>query len=184
MAKLSVVVPVYQVKHYLERCIKSILSQTYTDFEIILVDDGSTDGSQNICDFYAKKYDFINTIHKQNGGLSSARNAGIDAATGEYIMFVDSDDLIHTKTAELEITLIEKHNAQAPVCPLKRFHKEEEIDISSSLEKLEGVSIISGIEAEKGLFNNSQANKYVSACGKIYKRSLFDGIRLCKTSII
>ena len=177
MAKLSIIVPVYQVKAYLERCLKSLLSQTFKDYEIILVDDGSTDGSGDICDTYAEKFEFVNVIHKKNGGLSSARNAGINAATGEYIMFVDSDDLIHSKTAELEITLLEEHRAQALICPLKRFSKEEEININFPIEKLEGVSVISGLEAENGFFDNPQANKYVSACGKVYKRSLFDDIR-------
>jgi len=177
MAKLSIIVPVYQVEAYLERCLKSILSQTFADYEIILVDDGSTDGSGNICDAYAGKFDFIDVIHKKNGGLSSARNVGIKAATGEYIMFVDSDDLIHSKSAELEIALLEEHNAQALICPLKRFSKEDQIDISSPLEKLEGVSVVSGVEAEKGFFNNPQASKYVSSCGKIFRRSLFDDIR-------
>ncbi len=177
MAKLSIIVPVYQVEAYLERCLKSLLSQTFADYEIILVDDGSTDGSGNICDTYAGKFESVNVIHKKNGGLSSARNAGIDAATGEYIMFVDSDDLIHSKAAELEIALLEEHSAQALICPLKRFSKEEEININSPLEKLEGVSVISGIEAEKGFFNNPQANKYVSSCGKVFKSSLFGDIR-------
>ena len=177
MAKLSIIVPVYQVKPYLERCLKSILSQTYNDYEVILVDDGSTDGSQNICDAYAEKYDSISVIHKQNGGLSSARNAGIDVASGEYLMFVDSDDLIHSRTAELEIEILEEYDADAFICPLKRFSTEEEIDVYSIIEKLEGVSVVTGIDAETGFFNNPIANKYVSSCGKVYKRSLFDDIR-------
>ena len=90
--KFSIIVPVYKVEKYLERCINSILSQTYRNFELILVDDGSTDNCPRICDEYVKSNNRINVIHKKNGGLSSARNAGIDRSTGEYIIFVDSDD--------------------------------------------------------------------------------------------
>lgn len=89
---LSVVIPVYKVEKYLNECVDSIINQSFDDYEIILVDDGSPDKCPEICDEYANKYDFIKVIHKQNGGLSAARNTGIDAASGEYIMFLDSDD--------------------------------------------------------------------------------------------
>ena len=91
---ISIIVPVYKVEKYLKRCIDSILSQTYTDFELILVDDGSPDNCGAICDEYAQKDGRIIVIHKENGGLSSARNAGLDVAIGDYIGFVDSDDMI------------------------------------------------------------------------------------------
>lgn len=91
---ISVIVPVYNVEKYLERCVNSIINQTYQNLEIILVDDGSPDNCGAICDEYAKKDSRIKVIHKENGGLSSARNAGLDIATGEYITFVDSDDYI------------------------------------------------------------------------------------------
>lgn len=92
--RFSLILPVYNVQAYLERCIRSVLAQTYTDYEVILVDDGATDGSPGICDDYAARYDFIHVIHKENGGLSSARNAGLREAAGEYVWFVDSDDWI------------------------------------------------------------------------------------------
>ena len=95
---LSIIVPVYNVEKYLARCIDSILAQTFTDFELILVDDGSTDNSGEICDEYAGKDPRIIVIHKENGGVSSARNHGLDIARGEYITFVDSDDQIGTYT--------------------------------------------------------------------------------------
>lgn len=91
---ISIVVPVYNVKQFLTKCLNSIISQTYSNLEIIVVDDGSTDGSATICDDYAKKDKRISVIHKENGGLASARNAGIDVAKGTYIGFVDSDDYI------------------------------------------------------------------------------------------
>lgn len=94
MPKVSVIVPVYNVEKYLDRCIQSILNQTFTDFELILVNDGSPDNCGKICDEYAKKDNRVKVIHKQNAGVSAARNTGIDKACGEYIMFVDSDDYI------------------------------------------------------------------------------------------
>lgn len=90
----SLILPCYNVEQYVERCVQSIIAQDYTDYEIILVDDGSTDQTPMICDALAEKYSFIRVIHKENGGLSSARNAGIDDAMGEYIWFIDSDDWI------------------------------------------------------------------------------------------
>ena len=94
MPKLSIIVPVYKVEQYIHKCIDSILNQTFTDFELILVDDGSPDNCGKICDEYAQKDERVRVIHKENGGVSSARNLGIDEAQGEYIGFVDSDDFI------------------------------------------------------------------------------------------
>lgn len=96
MPKISIIVPVYNVEKYLRKCIDSILNQTFKDFELILIDDGSTDESGKICDEYNLKDNRIKVIHKENGGLSSARNAGLDIAQGEYIGFVDSDDWIES----------------------------------------------------------------------------------------
>ena len=94
MPKVSIIVPVYKAEQYLHRCVDSILSQSFTDCELILVDDGSPDKSGEICDEYASRDSRIQVIHKQNGGVSSARNAGLDVAHGEYVWFVDSDDWI------------------------------------------------------------------------------------------
>lgn len=92
--KFSIILPIYNVEKYLSACIDSVLSQTFKDYEIILVDDGSKDSSPQICDNYSEKYDFIKTIHKSNGGLSDARNVGLKRAKGEYIFFLDSDDYL------------------------------------------------------------------------------------------
>ena len=96
----SIIVPVYKVENYLEDCIESILHQSYKDFELILIDDGSPDKSPEICDEYNAKDDRISVIHKKNGGLSSARNAGLDNANGEYIVFIDSDDILREGALE------------------------------------------------------------------------------------
>ena len=109
MTRISVIVPVYNVEKYLSRCVDSILNQTFTDFECILVDDGSPDNCGKICDEYAKKDKRVKVIHKQNGGLSDARNTGLDIAGGEYIYFLDSDDYV-------EYNLLEKLNDTICVC--------------------------------------------------------------------
>ena len=98
---ISVIVPIYKVEKYLHRCIDSVLAQTFTDFELILVDDGSPDNCGKICDEYAEKDERIHVIHKENGGLSSARNAGLDIATGDYIVFIDSDDYVENCLLQL-----------------------------------------------------------------------------------
>lgn len=103
---ISIIVPVYNVEEFLEKCIDSILNQTFKNFELILINDGSTDNSGNICEKYSKKDDRIIVIHKKNGGVSSARNVGLDLAQGEYIGFVDSDDFIEEDMYELLYTLI------------------------------------------------------------------------------
>ena len=102
MDKISVIVPVYKTEQYLNRCVQSITDQTYKNLEIILVDDGSPDNCPEMCDQWAKKDERIKVIHKRNGGLSSARNAGLDSATGDYIMFADSDDWMEPDMAELK----------------------------------------------------------------------------------
>jgi hypothetical protein len=113
--KISVIVPVYKVEAYLPRCVESLLSQTYKDFEIILVDDGSPDTCPAMCDAYAKKYSNIHVLHKENGGLSDARNAGVTIAKGEYVTFVDSDDYVHPAYLEMLMQGI-RQNADFSVC--------------------------------------------------------------------
>ena len=107
--KLSIIVPVYKVRRHLQRCIESILQQTYTDYELILVDDGSPDNCGAICDRYAQECDKVKVIHKKNGGLSSARNAGIAAAKGEYITFVDGDDTIASGTYYYNMRILQSN---------------------------------------------------------------------------
>lgn len=100
MPKVSVIVPIYNVEKYLDRCMESLLNQTLKDIEIIMVDDGSPDNCPQMCDEYAKKDRRIKVVHKKNGGLSDARNAGLKVATGEYVAFVDSDDYQSLNTYE------------------------------------------------------------------------------------
>lgn len=118
--KLSVIVPVYNVEKYLSRCIDSILNQTYKKIEIILIDDGSTDNSSEICDIYAQRYDNVVVVHKANGGVSSARNMGLDTAKGDYITFIDADDYISENLYQDIIEKINELNADIAVCSVYR----------------------------------------------------------------
>lgn len=108
--KISVIVPVFNTEKYLHRCIDSILSQTFTDFELLLIDDGSMDASGAICDEYAKKDTRVRTFHKENGGVSSARNLGLDEAKGEWITFADSDDWVGADWLEIYEPYLEKND--------------------------------------------------------------------------
>ena len=114
MELVSIVVPVYNVEHYLQECILSLLGQTYKNIEVILVDDGSTDSSGNICDLFAEKDSRIKVIHKRNAGLGYARNSGLEIAKGEYITFIDSDDIAEKNLVELLMNAV--HEAVADTC--------------------------------------------------------------------
>ena len=114
--KISIIVPVYNVERYLRQCIDSILAQTYTDFELLLIDDGSPDNSGNICDEYAKKDPRIRVFHKPNGGVSTARNMGIDNAKGEYISFIDADDYVEPNFLEEMLNAMNRYNADLVCC--------------------------------------------------------------------
>lgn len=107
--KLSIIIPIYKTQDTLDRCIGSILRQSFTDYELLLVDDGSPDECPRLCDEYAQKDQRISVIHKENGGLSNARNAGIEQAKGEYITFIDSDDAIEEDTLQLLVDELEEH---------------------------------------------------------------------------
>ncbi len=142
---ISVIIPVYNMQQYLKQCIDSVINQTYKNLEIILVDDGSTDDSPNICDEYALKDNRIKVIHKQNSGVSSARNAGLDIAKGDYIGFVDSDDFISSDMYETLYNAIIKTDAQFVLCnwfkgnddnwvEYKNFPKTENITRNDALE--------------------------------------------------
>ncbi len=127
---ISIIVPIYNVEHYLSRCIDSILSQTYQNMEIILVDDGSKDGSELIADQYAKNHSIVKVIHKKNGGLSSARNAGLKIAKGEWIAFVDSDDYVDSSFLLELYNLATRNNADVATCTFTPF-----TDDGSALKK-------------------------------------------------
>lgn len=177
---ISVIVPVYKVEPYLRQCIDSILAQTYTDFELILVDDGSPDNCGAICDEYARRDARIRVIHQENGGLSAARNAGIDIAKGEYLSFVDSDDMITETYLEKLLDTLTKEHADISVCGMLKFQDGTEPETSS--DEIELVETMSGRDACLSIYR-MDGKVPVMACGKLYKRGLFEEIRYPKGRI-
>lgn len=172
-ALISIVVPIYNVEKYLSRCIDSILNQTYRNLELILVDDESPDGCGNICDEYQKKDSRIRVIHQKNRGLSGARNAGIDIATGEYIGFVDSDDYIAPQMYESLLKLNIDNDAQIAICG--RYYEFEDGRRLIRYNEKEETIVMTNIEAITRM--NSFSSFDMAAWDKLYKRELFEGIR-------
>lgn len=172
---VSVVVPIYNVEKYLLRCINSIRAQTYKYLDIILVDDGSLDNSGSICDDAAKMDERITVLHKTNGGLSDARNAGIDIAKGSYICFIDSDDVIAEYFVESLLHLCVSTNAQVAVGRYQMF--DEKVEFSQT--EREKIAVFSGEDAVKQLLGNDYVT-YVIACNKLYDIALFESIRYPK----
>lgn len=172
---ISVIVPVYKVQPYLRKCVNSILNQTYPNLEIILVDDGSPDNCGAICDEYAEKDARIKVIHKENGGLSSARNAGLDIASGEYITFVDSDDWIDPKMYEDMLASAECENSDIVVCGIK--YCDENNNIVCDWQKISQDQTLSRDELLQNFFPSHFNNIRSAAWNKIYKREIFDNLR-------
>ena len=173
-ARISIIVPVYKVEKYLVRCIESIRRQTYSNLEIILVDDGSPDLCPYICDEYAKKDKRIVVIHKENGGLSDARNAGIEIAKGEYIGFIDSDDYIHQNMYESLLKTLIENQADIVVCDVEKVYDERQMIRD---EGKFGTQLYTGIQAVENIFDADLYLRSVVAWGKLYKKSLFDDVR-------
>ncbi len=169
---ISVIVPVYNVEAYLTRCIESIVGQTYRDLEIILVDDGSLDASSQMCDEWAKKDGRIKVIHKVNGGLSDARNAGLAVATGEYVSFVDSDDLIHSQMIELLYQELSFHHADVAECGFLKFSDYNEI--SSKERTVQDTIELTPESALAELILERKIHQI--ACSKLYRRELLTGV--------
>ncbi len=162
---ISVIVPVYNVEKYLKKCIDSILENTYKKIELILVDDGSTDKSGVICDEYKRKTDKIKVIHKDNGGLSSARNAGLQISRGEFVIFIDSDDYVSNRALELLIGTMEKYGAdlvQGNYCKVSENNKVIYVN-KLSFELLNNLKDI-----RDAYFIDEKIS--VMACGKLYRR--------------
>lgn len=177
---ISLVVPIYKVEKYLARCIESIMNQTYKNLEIILVDDGSPDNCGDICDYYAKKDQRIKVIHKKNGGLSDARNVGIDIARGDYIGFVDSDDYIHPLMYERLWDSMQSSESDIAVSNIEKVYGEAMKFPSITADE---VAIYDGIQAIKNILDKNRHVVSVVAWGKLYKKSLFDGVRFPKGKI-
>lgn len=172
MSYFSIVIPVYQTEKYIAECIESVLRQDMSDYELILVDDGSTDGSPQICDQYALKYEKIYTIHKENGGLSDARNTGMRNATGKYLLFLDSDDFWSDNQFLKKLRIqIEYQNCDVMNFHYKYFYEEEHqtIDFFSTINEESLVKM----NADQRFQYLIEQNQYIaSACNKAVLREL------------
>ncbi len=200
MPLVSIIVPVYQVKEYIGECVESLLAQTYTNLEILLVDDGSTDGSGELCDEYAAKDTRVRVIQQENRGLSAARNAGLDRATGEYVAFVDSDDVVLTNYIGTLYDLADRYQADIVACDYVKCLTEDLSAVKKELLNInagrgEHGSTAEGIEIPRGWSKKQGSDKEISmsstqmlrqwhgkykkwetvAWNKLYRRSIFEG---------
>ena len=175
MEKISIIVPVYNVESYLEKCVSSLINQTYTNLEILLIDDGSTDTSGQLCDQLGKKDNRIRVIHTANFGVSHARNTGLDAMTGDFISFVDADDWIDADMYEKMLFAIIADDTD--MC-CGGYVKENGFTASSPLRKSDACTFTSE-ETLREMFQPRELNKrfWWEQCDKLYKRKLFEGIR-------
>ena len=164
MVKVTVVIPVYNVEKYLKKCVDSVITQNFNDFEIILVDDGSTDNSGVLCDDYASKYEFISVIHQENKGLGGARNTGIEAANGEYILFLDSDDFLAPDCLKICCEKAEQYN-----CDMVAFKQQAIFEDGNS-----GVIYNCSLPENK-LSKDDAVKSFMfacSACNRLYKTKM------------
>lgn len=172
---ISLVLPVYNVEKYLDRCMESVVNQTYKNLEIILVDDGATDQSGKICDEWAKKDKRITVIHKENGGLSDARNVGTDHASGEYISYIDSDDTVEADYVEYLYYLVKKFHTPMSLCTHNIVWGEGKKikPLGNGEEK-----VLTDKEALESMLYHGQVD--TSAWAKLYHKSLLKDIRYPK----
>lgn len=169
---LSVIVPVYNVASYLEECVASILSQTFRDFELILIDDGSTDGSGNMCEALARKDARIVVVHQRNQGLSAARNTGIERARGEYFAFVDSDDYLEREMFQKQMEASRRYDADLVMC---RFRKVDRRHKHPSTKGIDAEQVIGHADAMAMVMKDREIKSH--AWDKLARRHVFDGVR-------
>lgn len=194
---ISVIIPIYKVEKYLVQCLDSVVNQSYKNLEIILVDDGSPDNCPKICDDYALKDSRIKVIHKENGGLSSARNAGLDASTGEFVAFVDSDDWLHPDMYTILIKNLYKKNADISVCDFYVFNGNQSITNSKNsgnvteLHSLEDFYIhildpypVLRFEVWNKIFKKEVIGNVRFKVGQVYEDVFFDRIVFSKANKI
>lgn len=176
--KISVIIPVYNIRDYLERCVSSVTNQTYHNLEIILVDDGSTDGSDMICDRFAEQDERIVVIHKENGGLSDARNAGIDRASGEFISFIDGDDYIESNMYEVMIQAVQD-DIPLVVCGIRALNSEG-VCLRDYVWNRNRNEVLTQRECFLAFMAGNYNGFDVASWNKLYRRDLFENIRFLK----
>lgn len=170
---VSIVVPIYNVEAYLRRCVDSIIGQTYKNLEIILVDDESPDDCPRICDEYAQRDRRVKVIHKKNGGLSDARNAGIAKATGEYVSFIDSDDYVHQSFIERLLAACIKSDADIAACGFESVKDDTAERFEATPDAVGAIKLFTSIEALRDILAPN-TKLHVMTWNKLYKRNLFD----------
>lgn len=175
MPMISVIVPVFKAEKYIESCVRSILAQTYSDFELILVEDGSPDRSGEICDALAATDTRIRVIHKENGGAATARNAGLDVANGDFIAFIDGDDCVHPQYLEFLLDLQQKTNADFAMCHYDFFTEEGEWFAG---EPQTEYALLDGTEMLANFAEHCRKVSLISLCMKLFKKEVFDGLRI------
>lgn len=173
--KISIIIPVYKAERYLNRCVDSILNQTYQNLEIILVDDGSPDHSGIICDEYARRDQRIKVLHQQNGGQSKARNEAFNIAEGEYYCFVDADDYIDSKYIEILYNRLVENQADVSMCDFIEF-KDEFVDTTNSAQKENVKWCKKGYDVIKCM-HTVPGELFVVMWGKLFKKELFEKVR-------
>lgn len=173
---VSIIVPIYKVEKYLDECVSSLVNQTYSNIEIILVDDGSPDSCPQKCDNWAQKDARIKVIHKVNGGLSDARNAGIDESTGDYMMFVDSDDFVELDMVANLYYCIKKTDADVACCGIYNYINGEKSELYNRQLK-ENLTVFTSLNRLKALLRTATD---CAAWGKLYKRTAIRNSRFVK----
>ncbi len=169
---ISIIIPVYNTEKYISKCLDSILAQTYMNTEIILVDDGSTDGSGAICDAYAAKYSNIKVIHQKNGGVSKARNAALDVFTGEYVAFADSDDTVHPEMIKKLYDNLIENNVEISVCDYLMIYPDKEVHPNPD-------GILLKVTASKAIETILLGKEFQGhLCNKLFKADVLEGLRL------
>lgn len=178
---ISVLIPVYQAKEYLEECMDSVLNQSYQNIEVVLVDDGSTDGSEIICENYAKANPNVKVIHQENGGLPYSRNVGIDNAQGDYIAFLDADDIWHPQFLEHLLGMIKKYDADIAQCDFLMVRDKDDILMP---QENEHIDVYSARQALGKSYKDFETVRYVVVWNKLYKKAIFDDVRFLSDKTI
>ena len=171
---VSVIIPVFNVKPYLAEALDSVLNQSYGNLEIIVINDGSTDGSEEICDEYKNKDNRIIVFHQENKGLSSARNAGLDRASGQFISFLDPDDAMHPDMLQILLTTMKKENADIAICGFSFINTQNRMPINDIAKDGISSKAIDKNEALQGIFNGSIDT---AVWNKLYTSSVWEGMR-------
>lgn len=178
---VSCIVPVYNVEKYLNQCIESIVGQTYKNIEILLINDGSTDSSLEVCKNWEKVDERIKVVNRENGGLSSARNIGLNIMTGEWVVFIDSDDYVHPQYISLLLNAVKDQNKLISCCDYKKFTSTN-MDIGIDEYKVETTEVINNINNNSNFYEKVEALGY-APWNKLYHRSLFQEFRFYKGKI-